>query len=231
MATGPRFVAPIFQALNQIGVTVPGAELNFFLGDSDTRTPTYTNINLTGPANSNPVIADDTGLFPDIFLDPEITYKVTLTDPDDGITEPHEYWSVFPVKEAWLLPEEVFWDQPFALLGPKPTTAETIGLYIAARPQRIFGDFDGTDDGFMKAVGACLTPPADGEYVCQAYKNNAGGPVGSMLVGVDGSFTFVTDAGLPIDLDAGEFIAWRAPIVVDTVGPLGMAWTITGINL
>lgn len=229
MAQGPRFYAPLFQGENQLGLCVPGAELNFFLGDSDTRAPTYTNIGLT-IENANPVLADDTGLFPAIFIDPTITYKVTLTDPDNEITPPHEYWSAYPYKLAWPVDEVIFWDQPFELLGPKPTTAETIGIYVAARPQRIFGDFDGTSEGFMKAVGVCLTPPADGEYVVSMYLNNTGAPVGSMLVETDGSFVFTTDAGLPVDLDANEFITFRAPVTVDSVGPVGLAWTITGKN-
>lgn len=229
MAQGPRFYLPfaVWHAPN--GVAIPGARLNFYLTGSDTRTPTYADIDLS-IFNTNPVVADDLGTFPDIFLDPTITYKVVLTGRDDGITLPLQYWTGDPVKEAWLAPETVFWDMPFEFLA-KPGISQVIGMYVAVRPQRIFGDFDGTSEGFAKARGAVIIPPADGEYIVRVFRNNnLVDAVGFMLVEVNGTFGWTTDDGSPIDLDSGEFLTFQAAPVVDSVMST-LGWTITGKNL
>ncbi len=232
MASGPRFYDPYIRALDAAAVPVPLAELNFYLTTSDTRAPTYSNYGLT-IANSNPVIADDAGVFPDIFLDPTITYKVVKTAHDDGIVPPFEFWTADPVKEAWPTNPSVFWDQPLECLGGTPPVAnETMGMYVAARPQRIFGDFDGTSAGYYKAVGACLVPPTDADVDVRVFlNNNIVDAIGFMtIVKTTGAFVFSTNDGLPIDLDANEFITFVAPPTPDSTFA-DSSWTITGINL
>lgn len=228
MATGPRFYMPKATALDAIGVTVPGALLNFYLTGSSTRTPTFANETLL-VANTNPVEANAAGVFPDIFLNPNIVYKVVFTGPDDGIISPVEFWTADPVEEAWNLAETVFFDLPFEFLGDPPTANEIMGIYVAARPQRIFGDFNGIPEGFARAMGACITPPADGNVVVQVLQNNAT-PVGTMTIIVTtGAFLFETSAGAPIDLDTGEYLVFKAPASPDSAFA-GAGWTITGVN-
>lgn len=232
MATGPRFYMPFAYWPTPAGVPIPGALLNFYLTGSADRTPTYSNSTLTVP-NANPVEANDAGVFPNIFLDPTVTYKVVLTGPDDGITDPIEYWTADPVLEAWNLAGAIYFDQPFQFLGSVgPLPSEVMGMYVAARPQRIFADFDGTSQGFAKAVGACLTPPSDADYSVFVFlNNNTVDAVGFMTVTkTTGAFVFSTVAGLAIDLDAGEFITFVAPPTSDST-LADLAWTITGINL
>lgn len=230
MATGPRYYTPKAYAFDSTGVTIPNALLNFYLTTSDTRTPTYNNETLT-VANANPVKADGAGVFPDIFLDPTITYKVVFTGPDDGITPPHEYWTADPVLEAWAVGGTVVWDQPFQFLGGVPPAAnEEMGMYVAARRQRIFGDFNGNPEGFAIAVGACITAPSDANFVVTVKKNNVT-TVGLMVIAkTTGAFTFSTTAGAVIDLDAGEFLNFIASNVPDSTFA-DAAWTISGINL
>lgn len=232
MATGPRYYTPKAYALGSTGLTVPGGLLNFYLTGSSTRTPTFSNETLT-VANANPVEADAAGVFPDIFLNPAISYKVVYTGPDDGITPPHEYWTADPVDEAWAVAEVIFFDQPMQFLGNAPPAAsEIMAMYVAVRAQRIFGDFDGNSLGYAKAFGVVVTPPADGAQVVHVYLNGVSGTaVGTMTIAqTTGAFTFATTAGAAIDLDAGDYIAFVAPVTPDSV-MADLSWTITGINL
>jgi hypothetical protein len=57
-----------------------GAKLSFFITGTSTPKDTFTTETAITP-NSNPVIADSNGVFPDIFITG--TYKVTLTDKND----------------------------------------------------------------------------------------------------------------------------------------------------
>lgn len=76
-----RFVAPVFTALDSIGVSISGAKLNFYQAGTTTRLDTFSDNALTS-AHANPVVADSAGRFPDIFLQAQ-NYKVVFTDAVD----------------------------------------------------------------------------------------------------------------------------------------------------
>lgn len=78
MATGTRYVEPP-QVAWILGAIAPGALLNFYITGTTTRANTYSDIGLT-VANANPVVADGYGVYPNIFLDPTVTYEVVQTD-------------------------------------------------------------------------------------------------------------------------------------------------------
>ena len=71
-----RFIAPVYDVGSGIAPS-SGAKLFFFETDGTTPKPTYTTAAAT-VANANPVIADSTGLFPDIYISG--AYKITLQD-------------------------------------------------------------------------------------------------------------------------------------------------------
>lgn len=75
-----RFIPPYADVGK--GIT-PSSGAKYFFFESNTSTPknTYSDEALTIP-NTNPVIADGNGLFPDIWLEPG-QYKVRLTDKND----------------------------------------------------------------------------------------------------------------------------------------------------
>jgi hypothetical protein len=98
--SGPRYVTPYAYAPGSTGAPIPGALLGFFLSGSDTPTPTYSDVNLTIP-NTNPVAANAAGIFPSIFLDPTITYRVIESIPSDGVNPPVEVWTADPVAGAF----------------------------------------------------------------------------------------------------------------------------------
>jgi len=92
VATGQRFNLPYATVENNIGVPLPGAKLYFYLTGTSTPHDTWSNVGLT-IANTNPVVADSSGRFPNVFLDPSIAYKVTLTD-SSGV----QIWTADPVQ-------------------------------------------------------------------------------------------------------------------------------------
>jgi hypothetical protein len=102
--SGTRYTVPYAYAPdpNAPGNPVNGALLYFFLGVSATPANTYSDAALTIP-NTNPVVADASGTFPTIFLDPSITYTARLTyslNPNLTTTPGVQIWSAYPVNAA-----------------------------------------------------------------------------------------------------------------------------------
>lgn len=90
MAT--RFTSPITQYVNDdASNTGSGWKLNFYSTGTLVRKDTFSDTALT-TANANPVVADSSGRFTDIFLEAG-TYKVVLTDDVDV-----EKWTADPVE-------------------------------------------------------------------------------------------------------------------------------------
>lgn len=70
-------------ALNSSGDPIPGAKLNFYETGTTTRKDTYSDRGLT-TANTNPVIANGSGRFGNIWLESG-DYKVVFTDANDVV--------------------------------------------------------------------------------------------------------------------------------------------------
>lgn len=82
-----QFRSPILTAYNSSGNVLPGAKLYFYTVGTTTFKDTYANARLT-IKNTNPVLANSWGLFPDIFLGSG-NYKMILKDKDDN-----QIWSI-----------------------------------------------------------------------------------------------------------------------------------------
>lgn len=97
--SGLRFVLPYQTVVNDAGSPLAGAQLWFFASDTSLPLDTYPtpdlNPNLTNP---NPVIADGSGTFGDIFLS-DVPYKVILTN---GAEPPVQIWAADPVQSGPL---------------------------------------------------------------------------------------------------------------------------------
>lgn len=76
-----RFLEPIMQALDTAGISIPGAKLYFYEKGTTTPQDTFTDDTLT-TANTNPVIANGSGRFGDIFL-LSAQYTVQFDDEND----------------------------------------------------------------------------------------------------------------------------------------------------
>ncbi|MBV8683781.1 MAG: hypothetical protein JO111_12980 [Caulobacteraceae bacterium] len=75
--SGLLLAQPVFRAVDATGAPMPGAQLQFYLTGTTTPTPVYSSAALSTPL-SNPVVADSGGLFPSMWLDPTVTYRVQL---------------------------------------------------------------------------------------------------------------------------------------------------------
>lgn len=119
-----RFIVPVADVGSGIKPS-SGAKLFFFESGTSTPKDTYTTAS-ADTANSNPVIADSTGVFPDIFITG--TYKVTLTDKNDvqkGFGEKD------PITEsASLEASNLSYDLHDTLSGAKARTDLVIGMAI-----------------------------------------------------------------------------------------------------
>ena len=143
------------------GVYLPGAKLNFYLTGTSTPTPVYTTSALS-VAHSQPVVADATGTFAEIYLDPTISYKVTLSNSSDVLQ-----YTVDPVNDSLLTQSYL------GLIFYPRTTAEISGgvtptyYYIKPGDIRRYG-------GSTAASGA-TNDTAFNSSVAQA--KNGGAPV------------------------------------------------------
>jgi len=75
--TGSLLRAPVFRAVDDNGLPMPGALLQFYATGTTTPANVYTSSALATPL-TNPVVADSGGLFPPIYLDPTVTYRCQL---------------------------------------------------------------------------------------------------------------------------------------------------------
>lgn len=95
--SGQRFVLPYQTVVNNAGSPLAGAQLWFYASGTSLPLDTYPtadlNPNLTNP---NPVIADGSGTFGDIFLS-DNAYKVVLTN---GADSPVQIWAADPVQNS-----------------------------------------------------------------------------------------------------------------------------------
>lgn len=89
--SGFRYSTPYQTALDTAGVTLPGALLYFYQSGTATPLTTYSDAALSLP-NTNPVVSDAGGLFPNIFLQSGVDYKVILKDADGN-----QLWQADPV--------------------------------------------------------------------------------------------------------------------------------------
>lgn len=91
MAVGTRAYLPYMTVVDNVGVPIPGALMFFYVSETDTPQNTYADAGLT-VANANPVVANAAGMFPNVWLDPSLVYKVVLTDALGN-----EIWTADPV--------------------------------------------------------------------------------------------------------------------------------------
>lgn len=91
-----RFVMPYQYSQTLTGAPQAGARLYFYSSGTTTALDTYADAALTIP-NTNPVEADQYGVFPDIFLQ-STSYRVVLTEAPTATGGPGaELWSADPV--------------------------------------------------------------------------------------------------------------------------------------
>lgn len=91
-----RFTDPYIQYTNSAGVPLSGALLFFYITGTSTKTNTYTS-NTLAVANPNPVVLGSDGSVGNVFLDPNVTYKVVLAPSTDSDPPTSPIWTADPV--------------------------------------------------------------------------------------------------------------------------------------
>src|SRR5690242_2643779 len=71
------FVPPVVRATDANNRALSGAKWYFYTTGTTTPAAVYTTSALTTP-HANPVVADSSGMFADIYLDPSVTYRAIL---------------------------------------------------------------------------------------------------------------------------------------------------------
>lgn len=98
------FVPPFGRATSATGEVLSGAKLYVYLSGTTTPTDAYTTDDLS-VAHANPVIADSGGLFPSIYLDPNVEHRVVLkTSADVTIDDVDPYrigYGVLTATTTW----------------------------------------------------------------------------------------------------------------------------------
>ena len=99
-AVGQRYYSPYSVEVDVNGVPIAGARLFFYATGTSTPQDTYADVNLTTP-NTNPVVADANGRFPNIWLSPAAAYHVQLWDAATADNpEGVQIWDADPVGPA-----------------------------------------------------------------------------------------------------------------------------------
>lgn len=213
MTGAPRFVLPYQTVEDPAGVPIPGALLNFYYSETSTRAPTYSDPTLE-TLNTNPVEANDAGMFGNIFLNPAVSYKVVLTGPDDGVNPPDEIWTADPVNAL-----AVFYPVAFEFLGSTPDSNEIMGMHTFTNDVSFPAGFDG-------AAGFCVADPA-APLMATMYKQDAT-PVGTMTISAGGVFTFTSQDDLAIRFLAQETLLVKGP-AISVAGLANASWTLPGV--
>ncbi|NBU79961.1 MAG: tail fiber protein, partial [Sphingomonadaceae bacterium] len=75
------FYLPFRPAISASGLVVPGAQLFFYSTGTTTKLPVYADADLTTEL-PNPVQANAAGVWPSIYLNDSLIYRVVLKDAD-----------------------------------------------------------------------------------------------------------------------------------------------------
>lgn len=193
--SGQRFVLPYQTVVNNAGSPLAGAQLFFYASGTSLPLDTYPtadlNPNLTNP---NPVIADGSGTFGDIFLS-DNAYKVILTN---GANPPVQIWAADPVQNS---------------ATPSPAPALIVGSLTGTIPGAVsvgYSNFANLIyvDGYkikMMSLGGLIATGTD------VAVSVAATPAGGSVADVTGPFTLT-----PIYSQNPFFVQ---PIIDGTVTP------------
>lgn len=86
-----RLTNPNIQFFNNLGLSLGGGSIAFYVTGTTTPATTYTNRALS-IANPNPIVLDSAGRCGDVWLDPGVTYKAVLSDSTGAVI-----WTKDPV--------------------------------------------------------------------------------------------------------------------------------------
>lgn len=140
-----RFILPLQSVFNLNGLPFDGAKLEFDIVGTSTPKDTFSDEALTTP-NTNPVIANASGRFGDIYLNGD--YDVTLTDKNDVLIWGPEKVSEFAIAfEKSFLVANMMADTSLSIGDIVRTTGYTTNGDGGDNTYEIVAASTGTDDG------------------------------------------------------------------------------------
>jgi len=93
-----RFVLPLETPVDAAGAPYPGGKLFFYASGTSTKLDTYNDPDLNiSHANTNPVVLDSAGRFPNAIFLQNLAYKVILAPADDTDPPTAPIWTQDPV--------------------------------------------------------------------------------------------------------------------------------------
>ena len=192
MTAAYLFYAPQFRPLTPAGVIMPNAYVQFYVTLTTTPANVYADAGLGTPL-ANPVVADASGEFVAIYLDPTVTYRAQLYDEDDALI-----WDIDP------------------LAPPRDVPVGTVVLFFgsavardAAYPTVLWQNCDGTNgspdlrDRVPMGCSASLAP------------GDTGGGSGTTNTSSDGAHTHTGATGSTV-LTSAEMPAHTHNVLGDT---------------
>ena len=202
-----RLYFPREQVFTDLGAIGAGWKLASFETQTTTPKVTYSDVDLTVP-NTNPIIADSTGRFGDIFVDDLSTYKLVLTDSDDNTI-----WTADPVDPKTFSLND-FDPRPTSFWG---TTAGTASAYTLDADPAITA-YSSTQTFYFACHLDCNANPTmaiSGLTALNLRKYNGGGSkvgleAGDILAGQtyearnDGTDIIILNPEKPIRLNIGD---------------------------
>jgi hypothetical protein len=97
--TGLLLTQPVVRAVDASGLPIPGARMQFYATGTTTPIAVYSGASLA-TVLTNPVTADAGGLFPPIFLDPAIVYRVQLLNAAGSLIQDVDPLNSQPINAA-----------------------------------------------------------------------------------------------------------------------------------
>jgi hypothetical protein len=203
--TGTLLAAPVYRAVDQNGVPMAGALLQFYLTGTTTPANVYTSSALSTPL-SNPVAADSGGLFPAIYLDPTVVYRCQLLTSASALVK-----DIDPVTESVVEATQT-----------QVNAGSATGIYVSPAKLAAWSGVAGAL-GYTPAnkAGDTLT---NSLLAFTSLATNSSGYLGLPVNEQDAAYTTaLSDAGKLVRCNSASGVAYTLPPVSSVAYPVGTA--------
>jgi hypothetical protein len=210
--TGTLLAAPVYRAVDQNGAPMAGALLQFYLTGTTTPTNIYTSSALSTPL-SNPVVADSGGLFPAIYLDPTVVYRMQLLTSASVLVK-----DIDPVTESVVEATQT-----------QVNAGTSTGIYVSPAKLAAWTGVPGAL-GYTPAnkAGDTLT---NSLLAFTSLSTNSSGYLGLPVNEQDAAYsTALTDAGKMVRCNSASAVVYTLPPVSSVAYPPGTAITFRNVG-
>ena len=199
---GTRLILPRLQFFDSRGAPLVGGKITTYEAGTTTPLATYTDSGL-GTPNTNPVVLDGNSYAPDIFMDPDLAYKVVLSDAEDVTI-----WTADNVLAGGQVDTGNFSDPTNIANLVVSTTFKTVDPYIDVRAYGAVGD------GVADDTASIASAIADSSGKVLSFPSGTYNHTGLIL---DQKTHLLMDPGAKLFLIAGSDTASIAASVSGTI--------------